>query len=180
MPQTSFILQAKPASVPYVQNRCFALQCGKPLPGLTKQEDCCGSIGASWGLNKCHKCPAKPGKPFVLEPSDLTTVLFWELIPFILLLMFPVTLLLCWSLLALLFVMCLGYLFTPAGFYYTTVIFVWLRNILFSKTKTTGSKWKYLAWRWGFGRSATQPASRGRASTPLNDQALALSQPELR
>lgn len=116
VPQTSFILQAKPASVPYVQNRCFALQCGKPLPGLTKQEDCCGSIGASWGLNKCHKCPAKPGNPFVLEPSDLTTVLFWELIPFILLLIFPVTLLLCWSLLALLFVMCLGYLFTPAGF----------------------------------------------------------------
>uniref|UniRef100_A0A674NXB6 Latent-transforming growth factor beta-binding protein 4 n=1 Tax=Takifugu rubripes TaxID=31033 RepID=A0A674NXB6_TAKRU len=36
------------------------LQCGKPLPGLTKQEDCCGSIGASWGLNKCHKCPTKP------------------------------------------------------------------------------------------------------------------------
>uniref|UniRef100_H3DJ72 Latent-transforming growth factor beta-binding protein 1 n=1 Tax=Tetraodon nigroviridis TaxID=99883 RepID=H3DJ72_TETNG len=44
--------------------RCFQEtvdgQCGKPLPGLTKQDDCCGSIGASWGLNKCHKCPTKP------------------------------------------------------------------------------------------------------------------------
>ncbi|XP_047466736.1 latent-transforming growth factor beta-binding protein 2-like [Mugil cephalus] len=44
--------------------RCFQEtvdgQCGKPLPGLTKQEDCCGSVGASWGLNKCQKCPTKP------------------------------------------------------------------------------------------------------------------------
>uniref|UniRef100_A0A669EKP2 Latent-transforming growth factor beta-binding protein 2 n=1 Tax=Oreochromis niloticus TaxID=8128 RepID=A0A669EKP2_ORENI len=44
--------------------RCFQEtvdgQCGKPLPGLTKQDDCCGSIGASWGLNKCQKCPTKP------------------------------------------------------------------------------------------------------------------------
>ncbi|KAM6912387.1 latent-transforming growth factor beta-binding protein 2-like [Xenentodon cancila] len=44
--------------------RCFQEtvdgQCGKPLPGLTKQDDCCGSVGASWGLNKCHKCPTKP------------------------------------------------------------------------------------------------------------------------
>ncbi|XP_028250717.1 latent-transforming growth factor beta-binding protein 2-like [Parambassis ranga] len=44
--------------------RCFQEtvdgQCGKPLPGLTKQDDCCGSVGASWGLNKCQKCPIKP------------------------------------------------------------------------------------------------------------------------
>ncbi|XP_037096872.1 latent-transforming growth factor beta-binding protein 2-like [Syngnathus acus] len=44
--------------------RCFQEtvdgQCGNPLPGLTKQDDCCGSVGASWGLNKCHKCPSKP------------------------------------------------------------------------------------------------------------------------
>ncbi|KAM6961294.1 latent-transforming growth factor beta-binding protein 2-like [Aplochiton taeniatus] len=44
--------------------RCFQEtvdgQCGKPLPGLTKQEDCCGSVGASWGLNKCTECPSKP------------------------------------------------------------------------------------------------------------------------
>ncbi|XP_068577904.1 latent-transforming growth factor beta-binding protein 2-like [Cebidichthys violaceus] len=44
--------------------RCFQEtvdgQCGKPLPGLTKQDDCCGSVGASWGLNNCQKCPTKP------------------------------------------------------------------------------------------------------------------------
>uniref|UniRef100_A0A8B9JTQ2 Latent-transforming growth factor beta-binding protein 1 n=1 Tax=Astyanax mexicanus TaxID=7994 RepID=A0A8B9JTQ2_ASTMX len=44
--------------------RCFQEtvdgKCGKPLPGLTKQEDCCGSVGASWGLNKCTECPSKP------------------------------------------------------------------------------------------------------------------------
>uniref|UniRef100_A0A3B5QAB5 Latent-transforming growth factor beta-binding protein 2 n=2 Tax=Xiphophorus maculatus TaxID=8083 RepID=A0A3B5QAB5_XIPMA len=44
--------------------RCFQEtvdgQCGKPLPGLTKQDDCCGSVGASWGLSKCQKCPTKP------------------------------------------------------------------------------------------------------------------------
>ncbi|KAG7510151.1 latent-transforming growth factor beta-binding protein 2 [Solea senegalensis] len=44
--------------------RCFQEtvdgQCGKPLPGLTKQDDCCGSVGASWGLHKCQKCPTKP------------------------------------------------------------------------------------------------------------------------
>ncbi|XP_035388600.1 latent-transforming growth factor beta-binding protein 2 isoform X1 [Electrophorus electricus] len=46
--------------------RCFQEtvdgQCGKPLPGLTKQDDCCGSVGASWGLNKCTECPSKPGE----------------------------------------------------------------------------------------------------------------------
>uniref|UniRef100_A0A8C6RKR0 Latent-transforming growth factor beta-binding protein 3 n=1 Tax=Nannospalax galili TaxID=1026970 RepID=A0A8C6RKR0_NANGA len=43
--------------------RCFQdtlpkQPCGSnPLPGLTKQEDCCGSIGTAWGQGKCHKCP---------------------------------------------------------------------------------------------------------------------------
>lgn len=37
-------------------------QCGKVLPGLTKQEQCCGSIGTSWGFSKCQKCPKKPCK----------------------------------------------------------------------------------------------------------------------
>ncbi|XP_067173272.1 LOW QUALITY PROTEIN: latent-transforming growth factor beta-binding protein 3-like [Apteryx mantelli] len=43
--------------------RCFQetlpkQSCGSnPLPGLTKQEDCCGSIGTAWGQSKCHKCP---------------------------------------------------------------------------------------------------------------------------
>ncbi|MEQ2224891.1 hypothetical protein ILYODFUR_012018 [Ilyodon furcidens] len=56
------------SSTPILQNghvgRCFQEtvdgQCGKPLPGLTKQDDCCGSVGASWGLNRCQKCPTKP------------------------------------------------------------------------------------------------------------------------
>ncbi|XP_015249579.1 PREDICTED: latent-transforming growth factor beta-binding protein 2 isoform X1 [Cyprinodon variegatus] len=56
------------STTPILQNgnigRCFQEtvdgQCGKPLPGLTKQDDCCGSVGASWGLNKCQKCPTKP------------------------------------------------------------------------------------------------------------------------
>uniref|UniRef100_A0A7N6F8T4 Latent-transforming growth factor beta-binding protein 4 n=1 Tax=Anabas testudineus TaxID=64144 RepID=A0A7N6F8T4_ANATE len=44
--------------------RCFqetaGSQCGKALPGLTKQEQCCSSIGTSWGFHKCLKCPQKP------------------------------------------------------------------------------------------------------------------------
>ncbi|KAM9465805.1 latent-transforming growth factor beta-binding protein 1-like [Clarias gariepinus] len=44
--------------------RCFQEtvdgKCGKPLPGLTKQDDCCGSVGAAWGLDKCIECPSKP------------------------------------------------------------------------------------------------------------------------
>ncbi|XP_078090470.1 latent-transforming growth factor beta-binding protein 2-like isoform X2 [Mustelus asterias] len=47
--------------------RCFQEtadgQCGKPLPGLTKQDDCCGSVGISWGYHKCTKCPPKPEHP---------------------------------------------------------------------------------------------------------------------
>ncbi|MEE6518149.1 hypothetical protein FKM82_028941 [Ascaphus truei] len=43
--------------------RCFQdtlpkQACGtNPLPGLTKEEDCCGSVGTAWGQQKCHKCP---------------------------------------------------------------------------------------------------------------------------
>ncbi|XP_076991154.1 latent-transforming growth factor beta-binding protein 1 isoform X8 [Tamandua tetradactyla] len=44
--------------------RCFqetiGSQCGKALPGLSKQEDCCATVGTSWGFNKCQKCPKKP------------------------------------------------------------------------------------------------------------------------
>ncbi|XP_067901446.1 latent-transforming growth factor beta-binding protein 1 isoform X3 [Heterodontus francisci] len=47
--------------------RCFqetaGTQCGKPLPGLLKQEDCCGTVGTSWGFHKCQKCPKKPSFP---------------------------------------------------------------------------------------------------------------------
>ncbi|XP_056383427.1 latent-transforming growth factor beta-binding protein 3 isoform X2 [Hyla sarda] len=46
--------------------RCFQdtlpkQACGSnPLPGLTKEEDCCGSVGTSWGNHKCNKCPQLP------------------------------------------------------------------------------------------------------------------------
>ncbi|KAJ7340904.1 hypothetical protein JRQ81_004191 [Phrynocephalus forsythii] len=47
--------------------RCFqetiGTQCGKALPGLSKQEDCCGTVGTSWGFNKCQKCPKKTAYP---------------------------------------------------------------------------------------------------------------------
>ncbi|XP_041105908.1 latent-transforming growth factor beta-binding protein 1 isoform X6 [Polyodon spathula] len=47
--------------------RCFqettGAQCGKALPGLSKQEDCCGTVGTSWGFHKCQKCPQKPSIP---------------------------------------------------------------------------------------------------------------------
>ncbi|KAJ8372949.1 hypothetical protein AAFF_G00272730 [Aldrovandia affinis] len=45
------------------KGRCFQETTPKnacrsnPLPGLTNQEDCCGSVGNSWGQNKCYKCP---------------------------------------------------------------------------------------------------------------------------
>ncbi|XP_035287681.1 latent-transforming growth factor beta-binding protein 3-like isoform X6 [Anguilla anguilla] len=45
------------------RGRCFQETTSKqdcssnPLPGLTNQEDCCGSVGNSWGQNKCYKCP---------------------------------------------------------------------------------------------------------------------------
>ncbi|XP_072424321.1 latent-transforming growth factor beta-binding protein 2-like isoform X1 [Chiloscyllium punctatum] len=67
--------QPKPQSQPQPQpptrtlnvGRCFQEtadgQCGKPLPGLTKQDDCCGSVGISWGYHKCTKCPPKPEYP---------------------------------------------------------------------------------------------------------------------
>ncbi|XP_039594040.1 latent-transforming growth factor beta-binding protein 1 isoform X5 [Polypterus senegalus] len=47
--------------------RCFqettGALCGKAFPGLSKQEDCCGTVGTSWGFNKCQKCPKKPSIP---------------------------------------------------------------------------------------------------------------------
>ncbi|KFV69038.1 Latent-transforming growth factor beta-binding protein 1, partial [Dryobates pubescens] len=52
-----------PVSVKTQLGRCFqetvGTQCGKALPGLSKQEDCCGTVGTSWGFNKCQKCPKK-------------------------------------------------------------------------------------------------------------------------
>ncbi|XP_067848101.1 latent-transforming growth factor beta-binding protein 2-like [Heptranchias perlo] len=59
--------QPQPHHRPINVGRCFQEtadgQCGKPLPGLTKQDDCCGSVGISWGYHKCTKCPPKPAHP---------------------------------------------------------------------------------------------------------------------
>ncbi|XP_077199531.1 latent-transforming growth factor beta-binding protein 1 isoform X4 [Paroedura picta] len=53
-----------PVSAKTQLGRCFqetvGTQCGKALPGLSKQEDCCGTVGTSWGFHKCQKCPKKP------------------------------------------------------------------------------------------------------------------------
>ncbi|XP_067844782.1 latent-transforming growth factor beta-binding protein 1 isoform X3 [Heptranchias perlo] len=62
--------QVRTHQYPRIQSklgRCFqetaGTQCGKPLPGLSKQEDCCGTVGTSWGFHKCQKCPKKPSFP---------------------------------------------------------------------------------------------------------------------
>uniref|UniRef100_A0A8D3B4I7 Latent-transforming growth factor beta-binding protein 1 n=1 Tax=Scophthalmus maximus TaxID=52904 RepID=A0A8D3B4I7_SCOMX len=58
--------QYQPVASKNTLGRCFqettGSQCGKVLPGLTKQEQCCGTIGTSWGFHKCQKCPKKPCK----------------------------------------------------------------------------------------------------------------------
>ncbi|XP_064411873.1 latent-transforming growth factor beta-binding protein 1 isoform X3 [Latimeria chalumnae] len=56
-----------PVSSKVQLGRCFqdttGSMCGNPLPGLSKQEDCCGTVGTSWGFNKCQKCPKKSSLP---------------------------------------------------------------------------------------------------------------------
>ncbi|XP_061424683.1 latent-transforming growth factor beta-binding protein 1-like isoform X2 [Lethenteron reissneri] len=42
-------------------------KCVKPLPGLTRQEVCCGSVGAAWGLDRCNRCPEKLGQPIMVN-----------------------------------------------------------------------------------------------------------------
>ncbi|KAM9728535.1 latent-transforming growth factor beta-binding protein 3 isoform 2-T2 [Menidia menidia] len=48
------------------KGRCFQETTPKqacnstPLPVLTNQEECCGSVGNSWGQNKCYQCPKLP------------------------------------------------------------------------------------------------------------------------
>ncbi|XP_040034444.2 latent-transforming growth factor beta-binding protein 1 isoform X2 [Gasterosteus aculeatus] len=53
--------------------RCFqetaGSQCGKALPGLTKQDQCCGTIGTSWGFHKCQKCPKEASIPLIDCPQ---------------------------------------------------------------------------------------------------------------
>uniref|UniRef100_A0A8C5MFV8 Latent-transforming growth factor beta-binding protein 1 n=1 Tax=Leptobrachium leishanense TaxID=445787 RepID=A0A8C5MFV8_9ANUR len=62
-PHQQAIPNVYPVSAKSQLGRCFqettGTQCGKPLPGLHKQDDCCGSVGSSWGFNKCMKCPKK-------------------------------------------------------------------------------------------------------------------------
>nr|XP_034964450.1 latent-transforming growth factor beta-binding protein 2 [Zootoca vivipara] len=38
-------------------------KCADPLPGLANYEDCCGSVGAFWGVSRCIPCPSKPAHP---------------------------------------------------------------------------------------------------------------------
>uniref|UniRef100_A0AAY5K2A4 Latent-transforming growth factor beta-binding protein 1 n=1 Tax=Esox lucius TaxID=8010 RepID=A0AAY5K2A4_ESOLU len=63
--QQRYFPQYQPVSTKSQLGRCFqettGIQCGKILPGLSKQEECCQSIGTSWGFNKCQKCPKPSG-----------------------------------------------------------------------------------------------------------------------
>nr|XP_044629945.1 latent-transforming growth factor beta-binding protein 2 isoform X3 [Equus asinus] len=45
-------------------------QCANPLLELTAQEDCCGSVGAFWGVTSCAPCPRRPASP-VIENGQL-------------------------------------------------------------------------------------------------------------
>ncbi|XP_008270273.3 latent-transforming growth factor beta-binding protein 2 [Oryctolagus cuniculus] len=40
-------------------------QCANPLLELTAQEDCCGSVGAFWGVTSCVPCPPRPASPVI-------------------------------------------------------------------------------------------------------------------
>ncbi|XP_074501775.1 latent-transforming growth factor beta-binding protein 1 isoform X2 [Sebastes fasciatus] len=65
--------QYQPVTSKNTLGRCFqetaGSQCGKALPGLTKQEQCCGTIGTSWGFHKCQMCPQKPSIPLIDCPQ---------------------------------------------------------------------------------------------------------------
>ncbi|XP_067332079.1 latent-transforming growth factor beta-binding protein 1 isoform X2 [Channa argus] len=65
--------QYQPVSTKNTLGRCFqetaGNQCGKALPGLTQQEQCCATIGTSWGFHKCQKCPKKPSIPLIDCPQ---------------------------------------------------------------------------------------------------------------
>ncbi|XP_061547020.1 latent-transforming growth factor beta-binding protein 1 isoform X4 [Phycodurus eques] len=65
--------QYQPVSSKSTLGRCFqetvGSQCGKALPGLTKQEQCCGTIGTSWGFHKCQKCPKTQSIPLIDCPQ---------------------------------------------------------------------------------------------------------------
>ncbi|XP_014639891.1 PREDICTED: latent-transforming growth factor beta-binding protein 2 isoform X1 [Ceratotherium simum simum] len=61
-----------PPAVPRPQGllgRCYLSavngQCANPLLELTAQEDCCGSVGAFWGVTSCTPCPRRPASPVI-------------------------------------------------------------------------------------------------------------------
>ncbi|XP_030012462.1 latent-transforming growth factor beta-binding protein 1 isoform X1 [Sphaeramia orbicularis] len=70
--------QYQPVSSKNTLGRCFqetaGSQCGKLLPGLTKQDQCCGIMGTSWGFHKCQKCPKKPFIPLIDCPQGYKRV----------------------------------------------------------------------------------------------------------
>ncbi|XP_053702941.1 latent-transforming growth factor beta-binding protein 3 isoform X2 [Synchiropus splendidus] len=75
MPARASLARHKP------KGRCFQETTPKqacnstPLPVLTNQEDCCGSVGNSWGQNKCFQCPKLPNpsvKQGIVEDSGST------------------------------------------------------------------------------------------------------------
>lgn len=66
-----------PPAVPRLRpllGRCYLSavngQCANPLLELTAQEDCCGSVGAFWGVTSCAPCPPRPASP-VIENGQL-------------------------------------------------------------------------------------------------------------
>ncbi|KAA0711091.1 Latent-transforming growth factor beta-binding protein 1 [Triplophysa tibetana] len=66
-PNQQTYLQYQPVTSKSQLGRCFqettGMQCGKALPGLSKQDTCCGTVGTSWGFHKCQKCPQKTSIP---------------------------------------------------------------------------------------------------------------------
>uniref|UniRef100_A0A3Q3GRS5 Latent-transforming growth factor beta-binding protein 4 n=1 Tax=Labrus bergylta TaxID=56723 RepID=A0A3Q3GRS5_9LABR len=70
--------QYHPVTSKNTLGRCFqetaGSQCGKALPGLTKQEQCCGTIGTSWGFHKCQKCPKTQSIPLIDCPQGYKRV----------------------------------------------------------------------------------------------------------
>uniref|UniRef100_A0A8C4NLB4 Latent transforming growth factor beta binding protein 3 n=1 Tax=Eptatretus burgeri TaxID=7764 RepID=A0A8C4NLB4_EPTBU len=49
---------------------CFEVTvhgCTRPLPMLTHQDVCCGSVGAAWGIDRCTKCPEKHDHPLMMH-----------------------------------------------------------------------------------------------------------------
>uniref|UniRef100_A0A671Q7L0 Latent-transforming growth factor beta-binding protein 3 n=1 Tax=Sinocyclocheilus anshuiensis TaxID=1608454 RepID=A0A671Q7L0_9TELE len=65
--------QYQPVTSKNQLGRCFqetaGMQCGKALPGLSKQDACCGMVGTSWGFHKCQKCPKKTSIPLIECPQ---------------------------------------------------------------------------------------------------------------